>query len=413
MTEQRILKGSTATLYSYPRVERDGTALLKQPVSVTVRIGTPAVDIPDEDAGVAATVDDLSAKATVAVAEGEEEVACSGVAVAGDQADVTSTEDSVLIDTYALSDGVYAVSIAYAIITENGGVKAGTITADVTFEDGVNTDVANTLDTPTTSTGDAAAMAITITGPGFSITGAGSAPTSVEWITALTYTRVPNFQRNRSYLVGDDVVQEVVHAGADDSATLLLAEQLLADIDANAPVKGWRVSKALTAAQTDLTGNGIAFWTATFDDGFIATWAQSFRIVRRLPVFTLTPTELLQEWSVIRQLVDPEDHNLEDTIASVWRSQVEKVLAKKKVNAEDIIRVDPIKAIWSLAVLRDLAITSQLSDRSKDDIEKRWILEVTELMDRDDWYDAPQDDASPSPAPEEPTVRAKGLVIVR
>lgn len=70
MPVQRILVGSTQAIVSYPRVSPAGAALLAQPSSVTVRVGTPAVST-SLATYEAATVDNVSTTLENAAVEGD------------------------------------------------------------------------------------------------------------------------------------------------------------------------------------------------------------------------------------------------------------------------------------------------------------------------------------------------------
>ncbi len=419
MTEQRILTGSTATLVSYPRVEFDGTAKLEQPVSVTVRIETPAQVMPDEDDGVAGTVDDLSVKASAAVDEGEDEVACEGIEVVGDLiATHTSSSGTSTIATLSpLSDGVYAYSIAAAGGTA-GGDKTDIFTGTLTVDDGVYS-LASNIQTNDDANGDGLAdiTFALIAGASLTVT-VNTSHAAGDWDVRLTSTRAVSFQHGRRYLIVGDDTLDVVHAGANDATTLQLAEPLTAAIDDNAPVKGWRVSKALTTAQTGtagsgLVGNALALWTATFADGSTATWAQTFRIVRRLPTFDLTPTELTQRWSNIRNLVSRQDHNFEETIAGAWSDEIEDLLEKKGIDPEDVTSGEALKSLWALACVYKLALlATNLDPLVRAALVEKWQQKSADFLARSDWY-APPQDASPAPRPEEQPAIRPGYRLVR
>jgi len=71
VAEQRILKGTTPTLVSYPRVRPDRLAQ-GQPTSVSVRVSAPAAT---DAAFVSATFDSLSTTVTTAAEEGDDSLA--------------------------------------------------------------------------------------------------------------------------------------------------------------------------------------------------------------------------------------------------------------------------------------------------------------------------------------------------
>lgn len=562
--EQRILKGTTATLLSYPRVESGGAFLRKQPVSCTVRIGTPAVVMPDEDSGVAAVVDTLSSTTAAAANEGDDELTitqpapgavqstsgtldtvdaavgsfCRANLAAGSYSfSGTARGDSTVqiddpngtpltnngtgdylpvfsddVDLLSLAlnpSTTYRIAVAFDwLFTSNvvGGQtlhQVGTIAGVVVVDGAGNATISEQSVTYTTNAGNidfgpgaAPSPKITVSGGnvvasveytatgvpgdlhpaifmddttsitatpqidyaafrertftgtvdvgtdadlvvltspstddgtvgndwqidivafadgdlGFVVSGDAGAG-AVAWTGSIAATpdagsTPPTFTRGRRYLVGDDDVLDVQHAGADGASVLKLAESLLEDVAAGAAVLGWACSKALTAAQTDLVGNAFAIFTATFADGTTATWGDSFRIVRRLPGVSLTPTDLTQKWPAVRTMRTRADPSLEETIQAAWDDDIEDLLEKQGVDAEDVLADAGLQSVWALACLRRLVLTApNVSDRVRDDVEKRWLQKSADLLGRKDWYDAPQDETPAARPPEPPTIR--------
>ncbi len=107
MSTQRILKDSTTTIVSYPRVEQ-GDFVVGVPTSAEVRIGTPAVAMPGEDSWSSALVESVSATLTVAAAVGDTSLTADGVGLltwlAGRKYLVTPTDGAPLLVTSARTD---------------------------------------------------------------------------------------------------------------------------------------------------------------------------------------------------------------------------------------------------------------------------------------------------------------------
>jgi hypothetical protein len=546
MTEAKLIRGVAGTLLSYPRVERDGSFLRKQPVSCVVRFSTPASAMPAEGAEVTADVDGVNAVTTADAAEGADELTLGaasstpvtdtdtvptpglasggsssgsllngGIQINGDTnvgfpADLgtynvtylftlSSLTGSLIVQIDAVVDVIDNVtenlpvivsqsatilqqlgdgldwSVALAVILDGGqhflvsqlvldgdtlasgwftwdavadgeidpvvaaGVTladnttydvtadidavnvvaqahlAATLTAVVSVANGVATIVSQSLErTVETGAGRNWDAEVAVVGLVLNLMAQGDA-TSGTWTSTLTATPrvVTTATAGRHYLLVGDTIDDEVVADFASSSSLSLAEPLVEDVPLGTRVLGWGCSVDLDADDTDLVGDGIALWTATFDDGSEASWAQAFRVVRRLPGVTLTPTELTTSWPAIVNMRPPADKNFEETIAAAWRDDIEDLLLKKQVDPEDVIADGGLKALWALACVRKLAmLRDDVSDKVKDDLEKRWNLKSTDLLARNDWYDAPQDE-TPAPRPPEPPAIRTGIRLSR
>lgn len=81
MAEQKILRDTTQTLLSYPRLADSGEVLRQVPASVVVKVGTPAVAFDDGASYVAGTVDAVNTTLSAAAAEGATSLAIASAAV--------------------------------------------------------------------------------------------------------------------------------------------------------------------------------------------------------------------------------------------------------------------------------------------------------------------------------------------
>ena len=280
MTEQKILLGSTQTLLSYPLVN-DGTPVRIVPSSVTVRIGTPAVQMPDEGAGVSATVDPLSTTTSAAAVEG-------------------------------------ATTLSVA---------------------------------------------------------------SATWV------------RGRRYLIGGANPQEITCAQIDGASTSLrVAEPIPVAIASGATISGFAVYKALTAAQTEFVGEGLALWRAVMNS-ITYEWRQSFQIVRALPQYTLTATKLTQGsyGALVRTLHPRQDTDFSETIAAGWSNRIEPLLSARKVKAEDVISWDALEPLHRMACVMELVEGAPtFSNEVFERIARRYHEMIEETFAAATWYAAPQ-----------------------
>lgn len=295
MSGQRILRNTTTTLLSYPRVE-SGDLVLGVPSTPEVRIGTPASAIPDEDAAwPTGTVDPLSTTVTAA-----------------------------------------------------GAVGDTTLTV-----------------------------------------------ASAAWV------------KGRKYLVDDvDGTVLVTAAKTVTGTTLYLTEPLERVISTSATVKGWAITKALTTAQTDLTGNAVAVFRAVVG-GVTYSWTEAFRIVRRMVVVPLTGPELTAAYPIVHSL-KPATASLEEIIDAAWEYRLLPKLGAKSVIEEDIVDAEVLRPLLALACVVHLAMLSRSADPVWRDALVADFDRLTEsTFARVDWHDAPQT-ADP---PRDPNLHARRIGI--
>lgn len=289
--EQRILKGSTQTLVSYPRVGPDGRPLASPPGSPQVRIGTPAVPMPS--AFTAATADSLFCALDVDADEG-----ATAIIVSPNQSFVAER------DYLATTPAGHVVVVRSAIA--GFGVVSGTAW-------------------------------------------------SVE-----------------------------------------LAEPVPQALPANTAIQGWALSRPLTAQQTATEGEGLAIWQAEIG-GQTYEWAQAFRVVRRMPVSTLTAPRLTQAYPVVHTLRSRNDKSLDELIVSSWRHKVVPSLEARGIIEEDIIAVDRLEPVHAAACVLHLAEANPAIDAQFVD---RWrsifVQSLDTAMASRTWYEAPQT-ADPDP----------------
>ena len=237
-----------------------------------------------------------------------------------------------------------------------------------------------------------------------------------EGATSLTIASAA-IRRGRRYLVADGAggFVDVESRSEGTLTTMQLAEPLPRALASGAAVRGFACSIALTTAQTDLVGNGIAEWRATMSspDSRVLVWTQGFRIVRRLLLYTLTPTRLTQAWPAIQPLRTRQDVDLEETISATWAHRILPLLAAKGIDEDDVVGADALEPLHALACLMQLLLPNpstagELFDR----LERRWAQLEETTFSRKDWWQVPQDQ-TPQPRPEDQLRPAMGTRLVR
>lgn len=221
----------------------------------------------------------------------------------------------------------------------------------------------------------------------------------------------------RRYLVqpatGSAYVEVVsATAGVLSASALTLAEPLPLAVASGAAVKGWAVTKALTAAQTAEPGSGLAIFKATVD-GVDYEWSHEFRIVRRIPTSVLTPTRLTQAWPSVRQMRSRQDVDFEETIEAAWGHRILPFLAANGIDAEDVTSVDVLEPLHAVGCVLQLVEGNPAVPRELvESIQRRWERLSETTLARKDWWETPQD-SQPTRRPEEKPAARSGLTLTR
>lgn len=159
----------------------------------------------------------------------------------------------------------------------------------------------------------------------------------------------------RRYLIelvsGRNIEVEAIEGGTTNQ--LYTVEPLPCAIANNSLVRGFAVTKALTAAQTDQVGDALALWRATVN-GVVYEWSQSFRVVNKVTAPKLTPTRLAHAYPIITSLRDTNDIDYEATIESAWIHRVVPLLAARKILDEDVISDEALVPMHALACVLHL-----------------------------------------------------------
>ncbi len=239
-----------------------------------------------------------------------------------------------------------------------------------------------------------------------------------EGETQLAVTEA-EFTRGQSLLIqtptGETFVVTSLTQGESD--TLNIDEPLPMAVPTGSTVKGWAVSIPLTLAQTALPGQEcLALWTAVVGevpDEVTYTWAQSFRIVRRQPVWTLTAGSLTKSYPAILNLRSRKDASLSEVIAAALDDLVLPWLEASGIDEEDIITPATLEPVHKIACLLQLTrLNTQITPEMREDIANAWAKAKETALARKSWCVQPQVE-TPTPRPEQPSKPAMGLRLTR
>jgi hypothetical protein len=214
--------------------------------------------------------------------------------------------------------------------------------------------------------------------------------------------------RGRQYLLGltTGEVFVVVAKKGGTSTTVRLAEPLPCAALSGATLKGYAVSAALSSAQTAQIGEGLALWSVVFVAG-MAVFESQFRIVRRIPRYTLTSSSLTTGWPILHTLRPSTDEDFTETLQAVWDNRLLPALAARGIRPEDVFSPDQLEPVHGTMIVHHLlagdpARDGAFVDRAEE--TARQALE-TALSGKDFWVDAaaeeeaaPRDEDAP-PAP--------------
>lgn len=387
MSAPRVLRATTTTIVSYPRVDA-GDFVLGVPSTPEIRIGTAAVALPDESAAWGTgTVDATSGAVTVAAVVGDTSLTVGDGFYAA--FDVNAVRAAISLVLQGLGGAVFNCDSAASFMVA-GGQTIATFTQ-------VLIDDQNSLNA-------------IIGGPAPALLPASSSALIAEYTTQVN-TAANSWVKGRKYLVRHlDNTSIVVSAQTVTGNILYLAEPLERAVATSAVVSGFAITKALTTAQTDLVGNAVAILRAVVG-GITYSWAHAFRIVRRLVVIPLTGDDLTAAYPVVHSML-PETQSLEEVINAAWQMRLLPKLAAKNVLEEDIVDAEVLRPLLALACLAHLVAQSRTADATwRDSINADFDRLVETTMSRRDWHDEPQD-VDPPLAPD-PIRRRMGLRVSR
>jgi hypothetical protein len=190
--------------------------------------------------------------------------------------------------------------------------------------------------------------------------------------------------RGRQYLLtaASGALLVVESRTGGNTTTLALAQPLPVDVDVGASLRGFAVTRALTALETANVGQASALWQATVD-GSSVEWSQCFRVVRRIPTALLTPTRLTQAYPILLSMAPPTGLDLEAAIAAAWEHQMVGLLEAKGVFDENVLSDETIVPLHALACCRQLFDFDPRADAAfVARLEKKWDAEVATTFAR-------------------------------
>jgi hypothetical protein len=154
----------------------------------------------------------------------------------------------------------------------------------------------------------------------------------------------------RRYLIelasGRSIEVEALEGGTQSQ--LWTVEPLPCDIANGSAVRGFAVTKVLTAVQTDQVGDALALFRATVN-GSIYEWSESFRIANKITSPRLTPTRLTHAFPIMSSLRDTNDIDYEAVIDAAWDHRIVPLLAARKILDEDVISDEALVPLHALA----------------------------------------------------------------
>jgi hypothetical protein len=237
--------------------------------------------------------------------------------------------------------------------------------------------------------------------------------------TLVMTTGTQQWIKGRTYLLfdssGGNLLQIIESAKNLTSATLTLKSPLT--VSAATPVVyGWAVYLELTEQQTATAGECTAIWNAVSGSGSsIYQWAQSFQIVKRMPVVSLTPARLASDYPVILSFRDDADISLERVIDSAWRNDVLPLLHANGIVEENIISMEELEPLHAMACL--LSVARQRPDTDEafyNRINDRYTQLKETTLASTSWYEVSQQLDPPTMKPENaPQKQGNGFKVSR
>lgn len=172
-----------------------------------------------------------------------------------------------------------------------------------------------------------------------------------------------------------------------------LVSPLPCAISHGSTLKSAEVSFDITGAESKLCGLGVAEWTLD-NDGVKSRFASTFKVVKRLPVWTLTQGELLSNCPWIAGHRDRTDEDLGNLIHSALHMDVLRILRNKGVQEEDILNTEPLKPAHITACAYRVALNDDSVSKEKTDMFwEEFEAMIVEAMNSRDWYESPQNES--------------------
>lgn len=193
--------------------------------------------------------------------------------------------------------------------------------------------------------------------------------------------------------------------------TLYLKSPLPTALASGDAILGWKVSIALTEAQTSERGPGIAVWTLTIG-GVDRVVVQDFLISRADVATSLDSSALVRLAPVVTQLRSPQDNDYTESIVAGWELIVEPALSAKGIRPERILSPKHLRPLHVAAVVLHLSRDYEVDAQKRVEREAQFdaALDLA-LASEDLWYDASEEldgkDTSGVPRPFEVAWRTR------
>jgi|6_EtaG_2_1085325.scaffolds.fasta_scaffold00418_6 hypothetical protein len=243
-----------------------------------------------------------------------------------------------------------------------------------------------------------------------SVSGATNAAAS-EGDTTLSFASDPTAVPGRKYMLnvgGDSSLGVLVEK---TGTTTTIAEPLPLDVSSGTSLLGIAITYALTTAETDIAGEGIARWTATVG-GVELTWDQPFWVVKALSAYQLTPTVLTQMYPIVHEQRSPTDTDLTELIQGAWDGAVFPDLEANGIKVDRIKSWGRITPVHAAACVRHLIINDDSADPIYRDFWNQEYARSIETLfaSRRFWYD---EDDSLAALGEDPELQFSGIRLLR
>lgn len=300
--EQQFVRTEAGTLVGYPPV-------LAVPSSVTVRLRTPAVDMPL--VGEAATVDAVNDVFASAAARGATSITLTGTEPG--TYNLTEAQAAVQVELLALGVDAFVVLTFLADYVTAGLTVAGFTAALASQETTLETSAGRAFTDAEIAAVIAAFAAVVIL-----------PPTVVD---------------GRLYLITDADTGTVFVVEASASVTALtieLQEPLPTGVSVGSTFRGWACLLAVDAVDTDKIGRGVAVWEATAA-GVVQTWTQVMRVVARVVAYDLTAADVTRLSPYSARLKPADDEDWVETLDAAWNLEMIPQLLAKGLRPERIV----------------------------------------------------------------------------
>lgn len=405
MSEQKFVVDQTGTLVGYPRLNPGDGWRRRTVASVTYDLALP--NAAADETFVSGSVQSWSTTLSAALSEGDTEVTVAQQAgfVSGRRylIDVEG-DDDLEVEARAKTTTAGVAATANLDLDESvTGADLEGVTVTLVDSDGTTTtfefdtgggvsggNVAVSVLAGTDATGCMGALASAIVGAsGLDIDAEDPVLSGSNYRVVVTQGTVGDAGNTTitSAIIG---FAEAFTGGLDTGPTVLtLAEPIPRAIASGATIRAFAVTASLTTGNTAEAGNGTIRWKATLSDGAVVVWDQAFRIMRRLPVSTLTPTKLTQAYPVVRVLRSNSDTDLEELIALAWEYDVLRWLEAHDIDEERVLSVEKLEPLHALACVLRLARPHPTYPRDAlTTLEDEWNKVSDSTRARRGWYEA-------------------------